>query len=147
MNKAYVGHEFEALKLRYEDQVALLRFLTDLDFKIFTTFFTLQLLLGSFIATQDKISQSVAVGLAIIDIAMAVLSVKLLFNNHLRRQQVASTIDNLNTALGFKELGVYRSGKTLNPEYPRHYWFPWYAIGVLVSVAGVLIALFGRGDA
>lgn len=144
MTQHFAGHEFEALKLRYEDQVALLRFLTEIDFKIFTAFFTLQLALGSFLATQDVISRNGAVGLACIDIALAGLSTKLLFNNHLRRQQVAATIDRLNDALGFKEPGIYLDGVALNPKYPRHHWFPWYALGVLASVVGILVALFGR---
>jgi hypothetical protein len=140
----YIGHEFEALKLRYEDQVALLRSLTELDFKIFTAFFTLQLFVGSFISVQAASSRGSQAGLAGIDIVLAVLSIKLLYNNHLRRKEVAATIANLNEALGFNAVGAYLDGKPLNPKYDRRYWFTWYAVGVLLSTLGVLVVLFGR---
>ena len=142
--KPYVGHEFEALKLRYEDQVGLLRALTEIDFKLFTSFFTLQLLLGSFLLTQSSAAAKHQASLAIVDAVLAILSVKLLYNNHRRRQEVGDTIGNLNAALGFTEPGVYLEGRPLNPPYQRRYWFKWYAVGVAVATCGVLMVLLAK---
>ena len=142
MTKHYQGHEFEALKLRYEDQVALLRTLTDVDFKIFTAFFTLQLLLGSFLATQPALIPKLQWGLAAIDAVLAALSVKLLHNNHCRRQEIADTISNINAALGFAEPGIYIESLPLNPPYTRRYWFKWYFFGVVVSSLGIALVPF-----
>ena len=46
--------KFEALKMRYEDHVELLRFMTTLDFKIFGGYMTLQLLVGSWLGEHGK---------------------------------------------------------------------------------------------
>ena len=142
MTKAYEGHEFDALKLRYEDQVGLLRSLTQFDFKIFVAFFTLQLVMGGWLSANPISSCTVRVGLAVIDVVLAALSVKLLHNQHCRRQEVADTIKNINTALGFDEPGVYIPGSPLNPPYKRRYWFMWYWVGVVVSTAGLFVVLF-----
>lgn len=141
MTKAYEGHEFDALKLRYEDQVDLLRSLTQFDFKIFVGFFTLQLLLASWLSAKAIPSCTVRIALAVIDVVLAVLSVKLLHNQHCRRQEVAETIANINTALGFEEPGLYVPNVPLNPSYKRRYWFKWYAGGVAIVTAGVLVVL------
>lgn len=137
----FVGHEFEALKLRYEDQVALLRSLTEIDHRIFTAFFALQLALGGWLATQAAVAERVQWGLASIDFTLAALSVKLLFNNHCRRQEVAATISNLNEALGFNAIGSYLLDRALNPEYKRRYWFKWYVVGVVAAYFGLMLVL------
>ena len=77
MTKAYEGHEFDALKLRYEDQVALLRSLTQFDFKIFVGFFTLQLLLASWLSANPISSCTVRIALAVIDAVLAALDASL----------------------------------------------------------------------
>lgn len=141
MTKHYIGHEFEALKLRYEDQVQLLRTLTEIDHRLVTALFTLQLALGAWLATQATVAPRLQWGLAVIDLAIAAIFVKLLFNNNRRRQEVAATIANVNAALGFLEPGVYLEGKALNPEYVRRYWFAWYVVAVFVSTVGVLLVL------
>ncbi len=43
MPPTYRGHEFEAIKARYEDQVQLLRSLTGIDLRIVTGFITVHL--------------------------------------------------------------------------------------------------------
>lgn len=144
MPKHYEGHEFEALKLRYEDQVDLLRTLTQLDFRIFISFFTLQLALGGWLASHPPSTAAVRWGLAAITVVLAGLSIKLLHNQHCRRQEVAGTIANANVALGFTEPGVYLEGQTLNPTYTRRYWFKWYVVGVVISTLGLYLILFSR---
>lgn len=142
MTKVYEGHEFEALKMRYEDQVNLLRSLTQFDFKIFVAFFTLQLAMGSWLSANPVSSCAVRVALAAIDVVLAALSVKLLHNQHCRRQEVVDTIKNINTALGFDDPGVYLPSGPLNPPYKRRYWFNWYFVGVVIATTGLLVVLF-----
>ena len=142
MTKAYEGHEFDALKLRYKDQVGLLRSLTQFDFKIFVGFFTLQLILASWLSANPIPSCTVRIALAVIDGVLAALSIKLLHNQHCRRQEVAATIANINAALGFEEPGIYLPSAPLNPPYQRRYWFKWYAVGVVVVTAGLFVILF-----
>lgn len=142
MAKHFEGHEFDALKLRYEDQVELLRYLTQFDFRIFTAFFAVQLAMGGWLAAHPAPTQAVQCGLATIDVVLAALSVKLLHNQHCRRQEVQATIKNINTALGFNEIGIYLEGQALNPTYERRLWFKWYALGVVVATTGLLVILF-----
>ena len=142
VTKVYEGHEFESLKMRYEDQVDLLRSLTQFDFKIFVTFFTLQLAMGGWFSANPVSSCTVRIALATIDIVLAALSVKLLHNQHCRRQEVADTIKNINKALGFDEPGVYLEGAALNPLYTRRYWYRWYCLGVVIATTGLLVVLF-----
>ena len=130
--------KFQALLLRYQDQTELLRHLTGSDWKIFLSFFGLQIALGAWFAENELRGSVVLVGLSLIDITIAGLSVKLLWNQHKRRQEVADTIKNLNEALGFNELNAYLKGKALNPTYTRRYWFKWYATGVVVSCIGLI---------
>ena len=141
MSKHYAGHEFEALKLRYDDQVHLLRSLTEIDHRLVTAFFTLQLALGAWLVAQSAIAPRIQWGLGAIDLAVAAIFLKLLYNNHCRRQEVADTIASVNEALGFSEPGAYLDGRPLNPKYERRLWFKWYVAAVVVSMVGVLLAL------
>lgn len=123
MVKRYEGKEFEALKMRYDDQVALLRFMTTFDFQIFGGFITLQAAVGSWLASHPIGSIWAQLGILVIDAVAVLLSLKLLHNQHLRRQEVQATIGNINDALGFNESGVYLEGRSLNPSYGRRLWF------------------------
>jgi hypothetical protein len=136
------GNEFEALKLRYEDQVVLLRTLTEIDHRMVTAFFTLQLVLGGWLAAQEPLSSQLQWGIVAMDVAIAVIFLKLLFNNHRRRQEVADTIGNINEALGFNAKGAYLDGKTLNPPYKRRYWLKWYVASVVISTVGLFFVVF-----
>jgi hypothetical protein len=136
--------KFEALKLRYEDQIQLLRFLTQVDWKIFVSIFTLQLGLGAWIAKNPIEKELMRHSIAAIDLALSTLSVKLLYNQHKRRQEVSDTIKNINEALGFNEPGAYLSDIALNPSYKRRYWFKWYTLGVIVATIGVMVILYSK---
>jgi hypothetical protein len=138
----YKGNEFEALKLRYDDQVALLRTLTEIDHRMVTAFFTLQLALGGWLASQEPLGAQLQWGIAVMDVAIALIFLKLLVNNHKRRQEVADTIKNVNDALGFNEKGAYLDGRTLNPEYTRRYWIKWYVASVVISTVGLFFVVF-----
>jgi len=143
MEPVYKGKEFKALKLRYEDQTQLLRFLTEFDFKIFTAFFTLQLVLSGWLAANPVHGWLLKIGLLLIDLSLAGISIKLMHNQHRRRQEVVCTIQRLNEALGYTTAGIYLTAQSINPDYTRRYWFNWYLIAIIVSVAGFCFVLFG----
>jgi hypothetical protein len=107
-----------------------------------TAFFALQLALGGWLAAQEPLSSQLQWGIVAMDVAIAVIFLKLLFNNHRRRQEVADTIGNINEALGFNSKGVYLDGKTLNPPYKRRYWLKWYVASVVISTVGLFFVVF-----
>jgi hypothetical protein len=138
--------KFEALKLRYEDQVVLLRTLTEIDHRLVTAFFTLQLALGGWLATSEKLLAHLQIGITVLDLGIAAIFLVLLSHNHKRRQEVASTIENINDALGFEKKDKYLVGKSINPKHERRYWLPWYIVGVVLSTLGLLLVIY-RPDA
>lgn len=142
MAKIYDGHEFEALKEQLTRQAELLYRLTIIDLKIVTGFLTIQFVMGSWLALhRDQISTDA--GLFSIDVAMAILAIKVLYNQYQRRKEVVGTVKNCNEALGYEEPGVYLDGKALDAPTETRYWFYWYAAGIVVSVIGIAIVLFG----
>ena len=142
MAEIYKGHEFEDLKVRFKDQVELSHRLTQIDLKVFTGFLTLQLLMSSWLAVnKGKITSEI--GLFVIDVSLAVLAVKILYNQYLRRKEVIETVKNCNEALGYEEVGVYLDGKALNVHTKTRYWFGWYVAAIVVSVIGISLVLFG----
>ena len=143
MAKIYEGHEFEALIVRLKDQAELSHRLTPIDLKFFIGFLTLHFVMGSWLAL-NRAEISSPVGLFVIDVVLAVLAIKILFNHRLRRKEVVDTIRNCNEALGYESVGVYLDSKTLNAPTKTRYWFTWYAVGIIVSVIGIAIILFTK---
>jgi hypothetical protein len=143
MDPAYKGHEFESLKLRYEDQVTLLRSLTAHDMRIFSGFITIQILLGGWISVHPVESVTVKVGLSIIDTVFALIAGSLLYNSYNRRKEVIDTVKNLNEALGYTEKNIYLKDKAINSSYKTktRFWFWWYIIGIAFAWFGFLLVL------
>ena len=82
MKKIYEGNEFEAVKLRFENQTEQLYRMTMIDLRIFTGFITLQIALGAWLATKGAgLSSELKIGLAIIDIGLTYVACALLRNN------------------------------------------------------------------
>lgn len=146
MEPTYKGHEFEALKLRYEDQVELLRYLTGLDMRIFTGVITVQFALGAWFSIHDIRSVWVAVGILILDLVFVALAGKLLCNQFKRRKEVIQTVKNLNQALGFDQTGVYLADKAINAKSTTRTWHRWYIIGMIVAVLGLSVILFSPDE-
>ncbi|MCK5614773.1 hypothetical protein KAR91_73610 [Candidatus Pacearchaeota archaeon] len=151
MNKPpYEGKEFEALALRYEDHVELLRTLTQIDLRLTTALVTIQFVLCGFIATQTSISLAPRFGLIIVDIAVCSLVCRLLYLNYVRRREAVATLKNINCALGFLEKGIYLHDKAINPskeEYAKHGvdfrpWLLWYFGAVVFCVLGLIVITF-----
>lgn len=134
--------KFEALKMRYEDHVELLRFMTALDFQIFGGYITLQLLVGSWLGEHAPDTTVARVGIAIIDAALTLVAAALIHNNYMRRTEVVATLKNIATALCFNESGTYLTGRALNAPTAFRAWRHWYWLGIFVAFVGILLLLF-----
>lgn len=141
----YKGNEFEALKIRFENQTELLYRMSLIDIQVFTGYITLQLAFGAWIAAHpsnitDTFSRA---GLLAIDLALAAIAFAMLFNSYERRKEVVETVNNCNSALGYSAPGVYLEGRPLNAETKWRPWAGWYFAGVVVGAAGVAMVLLG----
>jgi hypothetical protein len=143
MEPVYKDHEFEALKVRYEDQLQLLRTLTTYDFRIFSGFITLQLLLGGWLSTHPVLNFWGRIGILLINTVLASIACILLYYQYRRRQEVIATVRNISQALGFSEKGIYLPDRAMNVEGGPRPWFIWYIGGILISLLGFCLILFG----
>ena len=135
--------KFEALKLRYDDHVELLRFMTKLDVQIFSGYIAVQLALGAWLATNPVQGGWAKAGILLIDIVLAVIAAKLLYNDFKRRDEVVSIIKNINDALHFNTPGAYLPDKSINVPTKTRPWFLWFMIGIVIGVAGIAMVTFG----
>lgn len=142
MPLVYEGHEFEAIKLRYEGQVDLLRVLTGIDLRIMTGFITVQLILGGWVSAYPPDGIGIKTGLLIIDLGVALFAGSLLRNQSLRRKEVIATIHNLSEALGYDRPGSYLPNRAINAPTTPRLWFGWYIFGITLSVLGFCAVLF-----
>ncbi len=134
--------KFEALHMRYEDHVELLRKMTDLDLRIFSGLMTLQLVLGGWLASDPITDWLPLIGILILDGALAFFGVVLLRNNTIRRKEAVATLKNVMSVLGFYKEGFYVKGITINAPGRFILWGPWYTCGVIVTYIGlVLVAI------
>ena len=143
MEPIYKGHEFEALKVRCEDQLQLLRTLTTYDFRIFSGFITLELLLGGWLSTHPVLSFWGRIGLLVINTALASIACILLYYQFLRRREVIATVRNISEAFGFTQSGTYLPDRAINVEGGIRPWCIWYIVGILIALLGFCIILFG----
>ena len=137
------GNEFEALKMRFENQVEQLHRMTLIDLRVFSGFITLQLALGAWLATKGTgvFGCLSKFGVFAIDLSLAVVAVALLYNNLQRRKEVAKTVGNCATALGYKEVGKYMEGTALDANFIFRPWAGWYYLGICTSLLGVVLVI------
>lgn len=134
--------EFEALKIKYADQVELLRFMTKLDIQIITGYLTVQLVLGAWVAARPIQGYLAELGLTVIDLGLAIVAFMLLFNHNKRRTEVVETVKNINEALGFDKPCIYLSGKAVNAQTKRRPFFRWLVTGIVLGFAGIFLVIW-----
>ncbi len=134
--------KFEALKLRYSDQVELLREMTRIDLKIFIGYLTLQLAFGGWLSTHIFDNIIIKIGLLLIDLSLAGITSKLLYNNFRRRKEVAQTVRNLNEALNFNRVSYYLPDLKINSTTIFRPWWYWLLIGIIIGFLGVVLIIF-----
>ncbi len=139
------GQRFEALRMRYEDHVELLRMMTGLDLRLFSGVMAIQLALGGWLATNPVANWIPLAGVIALDGALAFIGTVLLRNNALRRKEAVATLKNVMTALGFYRDSFYVRGITINAPGGFRLWGPWYIGGIVVSYVGlILVAVSAR---
>ncbi|GAB3959144.1 hypothetical protein GCM10028805_54700 [Spirosoma harenae] len=138
----YVGHEFESVKYRHEDQVRLLQLMGQVDLQLFSGYLTIQLAFGSFLIQQNVGSIYIRIGLLMVEFTVALLCLVLMRNNYLRRKEVVATIKNCNEALGLTQAGTILPDRAINANTRFRPWFGWYTLGVVISFLGIVMILF-----
>ncbi len=135
--------KFEALKLRYTDHVELLRSITKLDVQLFSGYITIQLALGAWLASHPIDGNWPKIGIILIDIVLAVIASKLLWNDYKRREEVVGIIKNINEALNFNKIGAYLPDIPINVKTETRPWHKWFFVGITVGVLGIIMVTFG----
>jgi hypothetical protein len=117
--------------------------MTKLDVQIFSGYITVQLVLSSWIASHPINSIFPKIGIILIDLVLAGIALKLLFNDYRRRKEVVEIIKNINEALNFDTKDVYLPEKPINVETKSRSWFPYFMIGIIFGVIGIIMVAFG----
>jgi hypothetical protein len=148
MAEAFRGHEFDALKCRFENQTEQLHRMTLIDLRVFSGYITVQLALGAWLATnRDALAGVTAMfGLMVIDLVLAVVAAALLYNNYQRRKEVTGMVRNCTEALGFETDGIYLDGRKLNVPTSFRPWVGWYFAGIVAAFLGVALVVFGNAS-
>jgi hypothetical protein len=133
--------KFDALKMRYKDQVKLLRYMTTLDFKIFGGYITLQILLAAWLGTHPPAALLACIGIAAVDLALAIVAAVFLENDYKRRTEVAATLKNIAVALRFSEDDAYIAPGPLNVAGKIRAWRHWYRLGLFLALSGIILLL------
>ncbi len=142
MNEIYKEKEFEAVKLRFENQTEQLYRMTMIDLRIFSGFITLQLALGAWLAKNpEAFSWKVKPGLFVIDFGLVCVAAALLRNNALRRKEVAAVVGNCAKALGYKTPGAFLEADPLDVKMEMRLWKNYYYWGIAISLIGVFLVL------
>ena len=141
MTRPYEGKEFEALKLRYDDHVSLLRKMTDLDLQVFGGYLTIALGFGSWASQNPQDIPSVKFGLLLISLALSLAAAALLHYSYHRRREAVETLKNINIALGFETDGVYLEGKKINSHTTFRPWRGTYLLTIFAMYLGHVIIM------
>jgi hypothetical protein len=135
---------FDALKLNYEQQVQNLRNITNIDFKVFGWFSSLQMALGGYMAEHAlALALRQRVGVAVMDASLAMLVGRVLVLSKKRRSEVVETLWNLNLALGYEDESRFIPGKKVNASTTFRPWLRWYLAAIAASFLGLMVILFG----
>ncbi len=135
--------KFQAALARFQDHAEILRAMTNIDLQILGGYITLQLGLAAWLGEHPLQNSFARGGLLLIDVTLAALAAKLLYNSYRRRLEVVSSLKNTLAFLRFQEKGAYLIESELDvPTIFRPWWY-WYLIGVGVAVVGVSVVLFG----
>ena len=103
------------LKLRYEDQVELLRYLSSLELKVIFGYFTVVAAINAWLITKAPAAFSGQVVLSFIIGISTVCIVFYLYTQKRRRDEAVKTILNINEAFGLYEIGKFIENKSINP--------------------------------
>jgi len=133
--------KFEALIIRYQDHVELLRMMTKIDLQIFGGLLSIQLTLGSFLSINPPKTLAAMAGILLVDAVLSTIASILLRNNALRRKEAVGTLKNVMSALGYYQIGVYIPDKAINESGKLRLWAPLYITGIIISYIGLGVVI------
>ncbi len=134
----------EFLKLRYQDQVELLRFLTSLELKVIFGYFTVVTAVVAWLTTKAPESFNGQIVLSAVIGFSTICVVYYLYSQKKRRDEAVETIVNLNSAMGLYEVGKYLDNKAINPPSKYRPLFPVYLIAIVgVCLSSIYLLLSG----
>jgi len=131
--------DLESLRLCYDKQTELLKYLTQIDLRIFSGYVVLQLGLGSWITASEKLPGHPA-GILILDALVALTAGAFLLLNYLRRKEAAEIVRELNKRLHFDTLSKEIAGA--RPRSIRPFFYV-YVPAIVVFWAAVAYTLIG----
>jgi len=137
---------FEALKLRYSDQTELAKFMKQNELKIVFGFLTVQFVLTGWVTRLDATPEIFLIlGVVAVDFITALSINVMLVDYKRRRDEVISTIKNINKALRFDVEGFYLDGAKINPDPPQMTtWSYWYILIIWMSFGAATITIEAR---
>jgi len=136
------NNKLEILKIRYQDQVELLRILTILDLKVIFGYFTVIAAITAWLITRAPSAFSGQIILSsIIGISTACV-VYYLYSQKKRRDEAVETVVNLNEAFGLYKEGEFIDNKAINPPSNYRPLFPVYLIAITaVGISSIYLIL------
>jgi hypothetical protein len=134
--------KFEILKLRYDDQVTLLRKLTDVDLQVFGGYLTIALAFGSWASQHPPTAFLSTIGLMVIATVLAGSASMLLFFNFKRRIEIVGTVKNLNEAFGYEVIGLFIEAKKINANTVFRPWCDVYFVAIWSVFIGICLILW-----
>lgn len=132
----------ECLTAGFNNQVEYLRFLGNVDLRIFTGYITLQLILAGWLSKLASIAFVAKLGFLLVDLSLSVVAAFLLVMNDKRRSAAHATFFNILDAMGFRDPGAYLPEKTLFAGMRVTSSLPWYLASIGISTIGVSLVLF-----
>ena len=138
--------KFEALKLRYQDQSELAKFMKQNEQKLVFGFISVQfVLIGWFSKQQDSIELAVYISLILVNLIATTAATVMLTDYKRRRHEVINTIKNICNVFRFNESGYYSDGIRINPEPPKlTIWAYWYMLLVWLSFFAASVVISAR---
>jgi hypothetical protein len=135
--------KFQAMLVRFQDHTETLRTMSTIDLQVFGGYITLQLALSAWLAEHSPTTVGAHLGIFLVDLALAGLSAKLLYNSYIRRKEVLESLTNILMVLRFRINDFYLSGTSLDSKTKFRPWWYWYLVGIGVGVIGVNLVLWG----
>jgi hypothetical protein len=138
--------KLERLKIAFDSQTEYLARLTNVDFKLFIGYVTLQLAFAGWMRSglQGNTLSFIHVGLLLVDITIAVTTLVLLHKNHDRRNEEIEKLHNICEALGYCNPGEFLPDKALfGPKTRSRPSLNWYFFAIFAIWLGVSLVLVG----
>ncbi len=141
------GNEIEVLLTNLNNHVEHIRYLTQVDLRIFGGYIALQLAFAGWLIKNPVQGVSLMVGLIVIDVTISIIAATVLYFNYKRREEIVNTLENINQALGLNVEGAYIEGITINAKnivFAQKGFNPWlwlYLVGIGSINIGVILVL------